>query len=232
MCRRVCGSQEHVGIPPCMRFYPDSPKELSRTVAHDALALVALVALAWLGLKIHDAADNLAVLGTGVRDTGEGIEDGFRAAGDAVSGLPVVGDEAGDALRDAGAGTGGEVREAGQDGEERVHQLADLLGLVTFALPAALLLMTVLPGRIRTVRGLNAARRVLADPWASEERQRLIAMRAALSLPDTLLVRHTDDPLGDLEAGRYEPLIQAAHEHAGLRPSRRKQSVSDAERRE
>lgn len=201
-------------------------------MARDALTLIALVALAWLGLKIHDAVDDLAVLGTGVRDSGEGIQDGFRAAGDAASGLPVVGDEVGDALRDAGAETGGEVREAGEDGEERVHRLADLLGLVTFALPAAVLLMTVLPGRIRQVRGLSAARRVLTNPWASEERQRLIAMRAAFSLPDTLLVHHSDDPLGDLEAGRYEPLIQAAYEHAGLRQSRRTQRMSSEERRE
>jgi hypothetical protein len=54
-----------------------------------------------------------------VRDSGEAVEDGFRAAGDAVSGLPVVGGEAGDALRDAGAGTGGEAAEVGQEGEDR-----------------------------------------------------------------------------------------------------------------
>lgn len=214
-----------------MRFYPATPKERVRAVARDALTLLALVALAWLGLKIHDAVDKLAVLGTGVRDSGEAVEDGFRAAGDAVSGLPVVGGEAGDALRDAGAGTGGEAAEVGQEGEDRVHRLADLLGLVTFALPAAVVLMITLPGRVRQVRGLNAARRVLVDPSASEQRRRLVAMRAAFSLPAVLLVRHTDDPIGDLASGRYEPLIHAAYEHAGLAPPARAPGTSDAERR-
>jgi hypothetical protein len=201
-----------------MRFYPATPNERARTVARDALTLLALVALAWLALKIHDAVDKVAVLGTGLRDTGEAVEDGFRSAGEAVSGLPVVGGEAGDALRDAGAGTGGEAAELGQDGEDRIHRLADLLGLVTFVLPAAAVLMITLPERVRQVKGLNAAGRVLVDPWASEERRRLVAMRAAFSLPAVVLVRHTDDPIGDLASGRYEPLIHAAYEHAGLAP--------------
>jgi hypothetical protein len=205
-----------------MRFYPALPNERARTVARDALTLLALVALAWLALKIHDAVDKVAVLGTGLRDTGEAVEDGFRSAGEAVSGLPVVGGEAGDALRDAGAGTGGEAAELGQAGEDRVHRLADLLGLVSFVLPAAALLMITLPGRVRQVKGLNAARRVLVDQWASEERRRLVAMRAAFSLPAVVLVRYTDDPIGDLASGRYEPLIQAAYEHAGLAPPKRR----------
>jgi pimeloyl-ACP methyl ester carboxylesterase len=41
--------------------------------------------------------------------------------------------------------------------------------------------------------------------------------RAAFSLPARELARHTKDPLGDLEAGRYDPLIAAAYDEAGLR---------------
>jgi hypothetical protein len=155
------------------------------------------------------------VLGTGVRDTGEVVQDGFERAGDAVAGVPVVGGEVGDALRDAGAGTGGEVAEAGREGEERVHDLADLLGFMMFALPATILLVTTLPARIRQVRELNAALQLLAEP-SSQERRRLIAMRAAFSLPARELVRHTKDPIGDLAAGRNEPLIAAAYDSEGL----------------
>ena len=93
--------------------------------------------LAWLALKVHNAVDELAVLGTGVRDSGEAVQSGFGAAADAVSGVPVVGGEMGDALRDAGSGTGGEVADAGRAGEERVHDLADLLGFLIFAIPAS-----------------------------------------------------------------------------------------------
>jgi hypothetical protein len=200
-----------------MRIYPDTPNERGRAVARDALTLLTLFVLAWLALKVHDTVDMLAVLGTGVRDTGTAVQDGFEGAADAVSGLPVVGDQVGDALRDAGSGTGGNVADAGRAGEERIHDLANLLGLLFFALPASILLVTTLPGRIRQVRELNAAQRLLVDP-SSEERRRLIAMRAAFSLPARDLVRHTRDPIGDLASGRYDGLIEAAYAAEGLAP--------------
>jgi hypothetical protein len=198
-----------------MRIYPDTPNDRGRAVARDALTLLALFVLGWLALKVHDAVDELAVLGTGVRDTGNAVQTGFETAADAVSDVPVVGGEVGDALRDAGSGTGGEVAEAGREGEERVHDLANLLGVLFFAIPASILLLTTLPGRIRQVRELNAAQRLLAEP-ASEERRRLIAMRAAFSLPARELARHTQDPIGDLEIGRYDALIAAAYRAEGL----------------
>ena len=144
-----------------MRIYPDTPNERGRAVARDALTLLALFVLAWLALKVHDTVDKLAVLGTGVRDSGNAVQDGFGAAADAVSGVPVVGGDVGDALRDAGEGTGGNVADAGRAGEERIHDLANLLGFLFFAIPASILLLTTLPGRIRQVRELNAAQRFL-----------------------------------------------------------------------
>jgi hypothetical protein len=198
-----------------MRLYPDTADDRGRAAARDALTLLTLFVLAWLALKVHDAVDELAVLGTGVRQSGEVVQTGFERAGEAAGGIPVVGGEVADALRDAGEGTGGEVAQAGSDGEERVHDLADLLGVLFFAIPASILLVTVLPGRIRQVRELNATERLLDT--SSEERRRLVAMRAAFSLPATELARHTRDPMGDLAEGRYDPLIEAAFDDAGLR---------------
>jgi hypothetical protein len=118
-----------------MRLYPDTADDRGRAVARDALVLLTLFVLGWLALKVHDAVDALAVLGTGVRDTGEAVQSGFERAGEAAGDIPVVGGEVSDALRDAGEGTGGEVAEAGREGEERVHDLADLLGVLFFAIP-------------------------------------------------------------------------------------------------
>ena len=201
-----------------MRLYPDTADDRGRAVSRDALTLLTLFVLAWLALKVHDAVDELAVLGTGVRQSGEVVQTGFERAGEAANGIPVVGGEVADALRDAGEGTGGEVAQAGTDGEERVHDLADLLGVLFFAIPASILLVTTLPGRIRQVRELNATERLLDT--SSEERRRLVAMRAAFTLPATDLARHTRDPLGDLAEGRYDPLIEAAFDKAGLRRRR------------
>ena len=48
------------------------------------------------------------------------------------------------------------------------------------------------------------------------ERRRLVAMRAAFSLPYGTLLAYTRDPIGDLAEGRYEALVDAIADDAGL----------------
>ena len=198
-----------------MRFYPQLAGRRVGTLARDGLVLALLVLFAWLGKQVHDAVDALAVLGEGVRSGGEAVQGGFESAADAVDGTPVVGDDLADGLREAGGASGGNVAELGRSGEDKVHDLANLLGLLTFAIPSALLLFAALPPRIAQIRRLTAASRVLGEPVG--ERRRLLAMRAAFSLPYGQLLQHTRDPIGDLAAGRYEPLVEAVMEDAGLR---------------
>lgn len=199
-----------------MRFYPALPAQRVRTVLRDFVVLLALFLFAWLGLKVHNTVDQLAVLGTGVEDAGTEIQGGFDTAAEAVHGVPIVGGDLADGLRDAGRASGGELAERGQEGRESVHRLANLLGLVTFLIPGLLVLSVTLPDRISQIRGLTAAERVLGGPL-DPDRRRLLAMRAAFSLPYGELVRYTRDPFGDLAAGRYDALIAAALEEAGLR---------------
>ena len=75
---------------------------------------------------------------------------------------------------------------------------------MTFALPA-LLLSQWLPGRTAQIR--KQKRRPSSSPdGLSPERRRLLAMRAAFS-PRRHLLRYTEDPIGDLEDGRYDALV-------------------------
>jgi hypothetical protein len=203
-----------------MRLYPNVPSRRAATLLGDAVVVALLLVFAWLGLVVHDAVDRLGVLGEGVQATGEAVSSGFETAAEAVDGTPVVGDELSDGLREAGEGSGGEVTDLGERGEDGAHRLADLLGVLTFALPAGLLLLFVLPPRIELARRVTAAARVLSEP-DSEERRRVVAMRAAFALPYGTLLRYTRDPLGDLAAGRYDPLVEAAFDDAGLRPPKR-----------
>lgn len=198
-----------------VRLYPELSGPRLDAIARDAATVLGLLLFAKIGLEVHDAVDGLAVLGEGVESAGRGVSGGFEAAADAVDGTPIVGDRLGDALRDAGAGSGGEVEDLGRGGSGAAHDLANLLGLLFFALPAALLLLWALPPRVRQVRRLNAAARALTD--LTPERRRLLAMRAAFGLPYGVLLRFTKDPLGDLEAGRYDALVAAELEHSGLR---------------
>jgi hypothetical protein len=199
-----------------MRFYPELAGPRLHTLARDGAVVLLLVFFGLIGLGVHDAVDRLAVLGEGVHEAGSSIQSGFDAAADAADKAPVVGGPVADALRDAGEGSGGEVADLGTRGEEDVHRLANLLGLLVFGLPAAVLLIWYLPARLGQVRRLTAADRVLGE-HESLDRRRVVAMRAAFSLPYGELLRHTRDPLGDLAAERYDPLVAAALEAEGLR---------------
>jgi hypothetical protein len=200
-----------------MRIYPDIPRRRLNVAARDALVAALVAFFAWAGFAVHDAVDQLAILGTGVREAGSSVEGAFDTAADNVEGAPLVGGTLGDALRGAGEGTGGNVADAGRAGENAVHRLATILGLTTFVIPTLLLLLRYVPTRIDLVRRLTAADRVLR-PDASPERRQAVAMRAAFSLPYGQLLEFTRDPLGDLVEERYDPLIAAALDDAGLRP--------------
>jgi hypothetical protein len=201
-----------------VRFYPDLPGQRIGTIARDLLIVALLLLFALFAKAVHDAVDALAVLGEGVRSGGEAVQGGFESAADAVDGTPIVGGEIADGLREAGEGSGGNVADLGRTGENKVHYLANVLGFVTFAAPAALLLLWMVPPRIRQIRQLTAAARVLREP--AGERRRLLAMRAAFALPYGQLLRYTSDPIGDLAEERYEALVAAVLEDAGLRHSK------------
>ncbi len=83
-----------------MRLYPDIPSRRFRSLVRDLLVVVLLVGFALIGLWVHDAVDQLAVLGEGVRKVG--------------SAVPFAGDP---------------VEDLGRHGENDVHQLANVLGL-------------------------------------------------------------------------------------------------------
>jgi hypothetical protein len=137
-----------------------------------------------------------ALIGLWVHDLVDNLAvlgEGVRKAGSAV---PLVGDP---------------VEELGRRGENDVHHLANVLGSLFFALPTLALLVWYWPRRIDQIRALTAATRVLEGANA-----RIVAMRAAFSLPYGQLLVYTRDPLGDLAAERYEPLVAAALEDAGL----------------
>jgi hypothetical protein len=201
-----------------MPLYPELRGPRARALVADLASIALLILFAWAGLKVHDAVDRLAVLGEGVQASGGAIQGGFDSAADAVDGTPVVGGEIAEGLRSAGEGSGGEVVDLGEQGEAGAHDLANVLGFITFALPALLVLVQWLPGRTTQIRKLRTASQVLGDQ-GTPERRRLLAMRAAFSLPYGQLLAYTRDPLGDLESGRYDALVAAALEDAGLKSS-------------
>lgn len=197
------------------RLYPDLKGARRRTIARDVLLVTSLILLAWLALKVHDDVLALKGIAGGVVHAGRSVQEGFGAAGRAVSGVPIIGGTLAHGLRSAGSNTGGAAVAAGYQGERDIERAATLIGWLTFLLPAALILQRYVPRRVRQINRVTAAARVL-QPRTGEDHRRLIAQRAAFSLPYQQLLRHTRDPLADLQAGRYEPLVAALLEDAGL----------------
>ena len=202
-----------------MRLYPDIPRARAAAILNDVVVLVLLLLLAWLGVKVHNSVAALASVPRGVGDAGSAIQRGFDSAGDAVADIPVAGGPLSDGLHDAGKASGGQIQETAAEGEEDVKRLALLLGLITFLLPALAILARHVPDRLHEARRLTAASRAIGAAL-SPERERTLAERAAYGLPYERLVRYSPDPFGDLEAGRYDALVAAALDDAGLRPSR------------
>jgi hypothetical protein len=199
-----------------VQLYPTLPDARTATIVRDIAVVLAICVFIFVGVKVHDAVDQLAVLGSGVSDAGGAVRSGFRDAAGAVNSVPLVGHSLGDGLQSAGNGAGGPLQDVGHQGEQSAHHLANLLGALAAVLPSLLLLAYFLPPRIRQVRGLSAAARVLTDP-TDPVRREAIAQRAAFNLPYRTLLRYTRDPLGDLQNGNLDPLVRAAIEDAGLR---------------
>jgi hypothetical protein len=213
-----------------MRLYPARP---AGTLVADVAVVLAVLLLGWAGLKVHDAIAGLAGVGRGLEQSGRslagggndlaaGIRGGFDSAANAAVGAPVVGGDIAGALRQAGRSAAtplqGRARQeartliaTGADVRRETQDTATLLGLVTFLVPAGVLLGVAIPARVRRVRRLNAAARILDGAPARE-----LARRAAYGLPYAKLARRTEDPLGDLAAGQLEALLEALRDDAGV----------------
>jgi hypothetical protein len=200
-----------------VKVFPDVPDKRRATIFGDVVVIVLLVLAAWAGVAVHDAVDRLAVLGAGVSNGGHTVQAGFGSAAAKVDGVPLVGGSLADALRGAGRESGGRAVELGQRGQDSVHRLALILGVVVFAVPAIVLLGLFVPRRVRQIRRLTAAAQALAPPYDAD-RRRVLAMRAAFGLPYGALLPYTPDPLGDIVQGRYDALVLAALHDAGIRP--------------
>jgi hypothetical protein len=217
-----------------MRLYPASPGRRAGTLAGDLTVVLLLCLFAWAGVKVHDGIAQLASVGRSVADTGHGLSattrdathavgGAFDSAGGAVQGLPLVGGQLAGALRTAGSSVTRPVTHAsdaqarrliaaGRAEQHETYRLANLVGWLTFLIPALLVLLWALPRRIGLARRLTAAQRALRGGPPE-----ILAARAAYDLPFRALLRHTPDPFGDLAAGRHAGLLAALADDAGVR---------------
>ncbi len=203
-----------------VKLYPEVADRRRERIARDVAVLLMLLFLVWMGRSVYQRIDSITVLATGVSSAGESVQTGFGAVAGAVESVPVIGDNLASALQSSGEATGGNVADLGAQGAEAIHRTALLIGLLTFLIPAILLVGLTLPDRVRGIRQMGLAGQFLKGE-RSPERDRILAMRAVFNLDVDHLLEYSADPVGDLIAGRHDHLIEALFADAGLaKPTR------------
>lgn len=163
---------------------------------------------------------DFAGAGRTVRAGGASMVQSGRDLGDALAGLPLVGEQVRDIARGAFAGAGEPLSAFGTELERFIFVVAVVLSVLLALVTLEPWLARYLPWRWRRLRLLRAAHRAirttpdLADP----EIARVLAMRAVTRLDYPTLLAFTPDPLGDWTHGRHDRLARAELASVGLRP--------------
>jgi hypothetical protein len=195
----------------------------SRLPQRSVLAIDLLVVLwtaAWLvlGIAVGTFVERLSAVGDGLQNTGRAI----GRAGDAIdqlSDVPLVGG--------GFATVAQEIQEMGRDTvqngrsiEDDVDTLALLIGAGLALGPTLPILALWVPPRVSRERERHALRKSLK----SGDRVALayLANRAVATRLFRELRKASDDPVADLEAGRYEALAALELEHLSLGSLRRR----------
>jgi hypothetical protein len=145
-----------------MRIYPDLAGPRNRQITRDLLVLFALILFAFFAWAVRKAVMALTAISDGFTDNAEGVQDSWASIGSSLSGIPFVGDDLQSGLDGLSDATVGNAVEAGQAITDAVTTAANVLALVTFAAPAAVLLVLYLPRRVDRSRAWTAADTVLS----------------------------------------------------------------------
>ena len=145
-----------------MRLYPDLAGPRNRQITRDVLVLLALVLFGFFAWAVKKAVMTLTAISAGFTDSAQGVEDSWNSIGSSLSGIPFVGDDIQGAVNGLSDATVGNAADAGQAITEAVTTAANVLAFVTFAAPAAVLLVLYLPRRLDRTRAWTAADRVLS----------------------------------------------------------------------
>ena len=145
-----------------MRPYPELAAPRNKQITRDVLVLMALALFAFFAWAVRRAVMALTAISAGFTDSAEGVQDSWDSIGSSLSGIPFVGDALKGTIADLSDATVGNAVEAGQAITDAVTTAANVLAFVTFAAPAAVLLVLYLPRRLDRSRAWTAADTVLS----------------------------------------------------------------------
>jgi len=199
-----------------MTWFSEIPARRTRQIAGDVW-LVAWSALwIWAALRVYDLVMNLAAPGLAVADGATDLAGRFTSAGDAVGGVPFIGDALQSPFNGM-AGASESIAAAGQTAADAVGMLARFLAIALAVLGIASWAMLWVPIRVAFIRRATVAKRFLD----STEDLDLFALRAMARQPLHLLAKISDDPAGAWRRGDQRVIGELAAlelRSEGLRP--------------
>ncbi|HYM50301.1 MAG TPA: hypothetical protein VET65_06970 [Candidatus Limnocylindrales bacterium] len=204
-----------------MRFYPDLYGRRFAWMLGDLVALIWTALWVDAGHIVERLFSRLDVLATGVINAGRTFDGWIRSFEKAVpSGVPYLSDFLRQVANALKTHSGDPLITAGQTGYQAIHTVALLLGVLTAAVPIAILLIVYLPRRIRLVYDMQGVhvtlRRALARPEVAPQMLEILAGRAIYTMPYHELLRYSHNPAEDWYARRFDRLAQAEMARHGL----------------
>ncbi len=184
----------------------------------DLIAVALIAAAVWAALVVRETIMLLAAPGRKVESSGDSLAEGLGNAGDAASGVPLIGGVLKKPLQ-AAAEAGSGFADAGVSLQETVSQVADVITTALIVIPVFVVLLLWLPPRLLWMRRSSTLRRLAEAPGGAD----LLALRALTGPPGALATLPVP-PGGWADAWRQgdeqaiTDLSTIALEHIGLRP--------------
>jgi hypothetical protein len=203
-----------------LKFYSEVWPARIREVVADVATWAWVVLWTVVGFKINEAIAQFAETGRVLRGGGENIQGAGAQLGDALRGVPLIGEGIDDLTTQAFGAAGQPFIQVGQELESLLLFIARLLAIVVVAVMLGPWLSRYVPWRASRLASLRAAHfAIRRAPRNVSDRaiQHVLATRAISRMSYQELLEHSSDPLGDYAAGRYDRLAKAELASVGLK---------------
>jgi hypothetical protein len=203
-----------------VRIWSELPGARLKEQLADAATTLWLLFWGSLAWQLFQLLAGFAEAGRLVRGGGQTMIDAGRNLGEAMAGIPLVGQGLRDVARNAFAGAGAPISDFGTAIEQFILIVAAVLAMLVVLVTIVPWLQRYLPWRWeRLSRMRSGYRAIRVAPSVGRERvDEVLAMRAVSRLDFPTLLSFTPDPLGDFASGRYDRLARAELASLGLKP--------------
>jgi hypothetical protein len=205
-----------------MMLYPHRLLGLSGRLFGDLVVLLWTAAWVFAGWQVYRVVMALQVVADGISGTGHTFNRWIAAFRSATPrGVPGLSGALSNLAGTLQRSAGDPLVHNGMEAQQRIEQLAVVLGVVTAFAPILVVLFHYGRWRWSDVRERSAAAAFVRAAERSgrvEEAKAVLAHRAVSTLPFRRLMKVSANPIADLAAQRYDMLAAALLRRSGVAP--------------